>query len=456
MVWDFAEANPLSSSTGNFMGAIDWIVEVGEAAAPAADGIVHQQNATVSINGVSSPLISTDPPYYDNIGYADLADFFYVWLRRSLGGIYPDILGTLLAPKSKELVATPYRFGGDKRRAQEFFEEGLGEAFARMREAASPDHPLTIYYAFKQAEANAEGDGTMVVASTGWESMLEGLISTGFQITGTWPMRTERSARSVGIGTNALASSIVLVCRPRPEDAPPATRREFQNALRRELPGDLRVMMGENIAPVDLAQATIGPGMAIYSRYSEVLEADGSPLPVRAALQMINGVLDEILAEQEGELDDDSRFCLAWFTQRAHDTGPFGEADVLARARNTSVAGLERAGVVSSRGGDVRLLRRDELPEGWDPSADERLPAWESTQHLVRAVMRSEREAAALVKALGPERAESSRALSYRLYQLCERKSRAEDALAYNTLVQSWPRLQQLAAEQPEISLFEQ
>ena len=294
MTWDFAETNVFSSSTGNFLGAMEWVAEVAEVSSTAADGSAKQVDATVAINGVEYPMISTDPPYYDNIGYADLSDFFYVWLRRSLGKVHPGIFGTLLVPKSAELVATPYRFGGSRQKAQQFFEEGLGNAFARIRERAISDHPITVYYAFKQAESQGNGDGTMAVASTGWETMLEGLLATGFQITGTWPMRTEMSNRSIASGTNALASSIVLVCRPRLAEAPPATRQEFVRALRRELPEALSVMMAENVAPVDLAQATIGPGMAIYSRYSKVVEADGSPMRVRTALQIINQSLERL------------------------------------------------------------------------------------------------------------------------------------------------------------------
>lgn len=454
MTWDFAEANPLSNSSGSWISLWSTTMQAFQGLPSVAVGKAQQMDATVKINGTNSPLISTDPPYYDNIGYADLADFFYVWLRRSLGSLYPDTFGTLLAPKSAELVASPYRFEGSKQRAQEFFEKGLGEAFARMREAATPEHPVTIYYAFKQAEASAEGDGTMVVASTGWETMLEGLLATGFQITATWPMRSEQHHRMVAHSTNALASSIVLACRPRPVDAQPATRREFQNALRRELPDALSVMMAENIAPVDLAQATIGSGMAIYSRYSQVLEADGSTLRVRTALGIINQVLDEVLAQWEGETDSDSRFCVAWFEQYGHKEGDFGEADVLARARNTSVTGLADAGVVHQRGGKVRLLKREELPEDWDPESDARAPTWECTQHLVRALMRGEEHAAEIVRKLGPERAEQARALSYRLFRLCERKGWAEDALAYNSLVQAWPGVQEQAARGEADRLF--
>lgn len=312
MVWDFAEANPFSDSTGNFMGAVEWVVEVVEILPCSSTGSVKQLDATQSVNGVTNPVVSTDPPYYDNIGYADLSDFFYVWLRRSLGGVYPCLFSTLLTPKAQELVATPYRFEGDREKARRFFERGLGEAFARIREAQHPDFPMTLYYAFKQAEIEEEDeeDGVsapVVVASTGWETMLEALIAAGFMITGTWPMRTEMGNRPVASGTNALASSIVLVCRPRPEDAPVTTRRDFVNSLKGELPAAIRKLQEGNIAPVDLAQAAIGPGMALFSRYSKVVEADGSPMRVRTALALINQVLDEYLSEQEGDYDPDTR-----------------------------------------------------------------------------------------------------------------------------------------------------
>src|SRR6266699_3188851 len=373
MVWDFAEANPLSDSTGNFQGAIDWVAEVIASSSCNAAGVVKQLDATTTIEGVTHPLISTDPPYYDNIGYADLADFFYIWLRRSLNTVYPDLFKTMLVPKAQELVATPYRFDGSRRKAQEFFEAGLEKAFERMREVQHPEYPLTVYYAFKQAESEAAGDeesekrgngsNLKVTASTGWETMLEGLIRSGFTITGTWPVRTEMVNRSVGQGTNALASSIVLVCRPRPNDAPIASRRQFLNALRAELPLALKNLQHGSVAPVDLAQASIGPGMSIYSRYSKVVESDGTPLSVRTALQLINRELDAALAEQEGEYDRETRWAIAWFEQYGMQEGQYGVAETLSKAKNMSVAHLEHTGLVVSNAGKVRLKRREELPE---------------------------------------------------------------------------------------------
>jgi putative DNA methylase len=386
------------------------------------------------------------------VGYADLSDFFYVWLRRSLHDILPNLFSTLLVPKAPELVATPYRFGGDKRQAERFFEEGLGQAFARMRAAQHPAFPLTVFYAFKQAERDEDQDqdddepangraASPGEASTGWETMLSGLIGAGFQITATWPMRTEL-VTNLKKNVSALASSIVLACRPRPEDAPVATRAEFQRALRRELPAALRKLQHGNIAPVDLAQAAIGPGMAVFSRYRQVLEADGSPMRVRTALQLINQALDEVLAEQEGEFDADTRWALAWFEQFGMAEGPYGVAETLSKAKNTSVEGMKQAGILAAGAGRVRLLRREELPADWDPAADTRSPVWELTQHLIRALdERGQQGAAALLGKVDAARAEVARDLAYRLYTTCERKGWAQEALAYNSLVVAWPEI---------------
>ena len=357
MTWDYVEANPLSDSTGNFLGALDWVVKVVEQATCNANGVVKQIDATTSDIYRKSIVVSTDPPYYDNIAYADLSDFFYVWLRRSLGSIYPDLFSTLLVPKESELVATAYRFDGNKQKAKDFFENGLNKAFERMRKMASDKYPLTVYYAFKQTETETNGkNGSSTTASTGWETMLEGLIKAGFSITGTLPMRTELSNRMIGNGTNALASSIALVCRPRAEDASSATRRQFLKQLQKEFPADLATLQQGNIAPVDLAQASIGLGMSVFSRYSKVLEADGNPMRVRTALQIINSYIDEFLNEQEGEFDPDTRWALTWFEQYQFEEGQYGDAETLSKAKNTSIKGLEEAGILTAKNGKVRLL----------------------------------------------------------------------------------------------------
>ena len=387
-------------------------------------------------------VISTDPPYYDNIGYADLSDFFYVWLRHSLRSAFPDLFATLAVPKAEELVATPYRHGG-KEPAEAFFLDGMTRAMHRLAEQAHPGFPVTIYYAFKQSETERES-GT---ASTGWETFLDAVIHAGFAISGTWPMRTELSRRILAMDTNALASSIVLACRQRPADAVTATRRDFLAALKVELPAALIHLQRSNIAPVDLAQAAIGPGMGVYTRYAKVLDAEGKALSVREALALINQTLDEALAEQEGDFDADSRWALAWFEQFGFDEGEYGIAEMLSKAKNTSVTGMVEAGILTSRAGKVRLLRPEELSAAWDPTTDPRLTAWEMVHHLVRALVSGGENAAAELAAQLGAKAEAARELCYRLYTLSERKKRAAEALSYNSLVQSWPEITRLARE---------
>ena len=448
MVWDFAEANPFSDSSGNWTLGVEQAASVIENLFPTAiPGSVSQLDATqhpMAFNG--KPLISTDPPYYDNIGYANLSDFFYVWLRRCLAVSYPTLFSTVLTPKDRELIAEPGRFSNDRELAVEHFERGSTDAFARFRAGADPSIPMTVFYAFKQQEntESANGDDRALISS-GWEKMLASLISSGCSIQGTWPIRTEQSGGLREAKRNALASSIVLVCRPRPDDAPLATRKEFITALRRELPDALRNLQRGSIAPVDLAQAAIGPGMAVFTRYAKVMESDGSPMTVRTALGLINQALDEVLAEQEGEFDGDTRWALAWFEQFGMDDGPFGDAETLSKAKNTAVNGLIDAGIVTARGGKVRLVKRAELDAAWDPATDKRLTVWEITQHLIRTLeQEGEPAAAALVHKLGGM-AETARDLAYRLYSLCERKKWADEALAYNGLVIAWPELTKLA-----------
>jgi putative DNA methylase len=442
MSWDFAEVNPLSTQSGSFGNSLDYTTK-GVACAGAMNGCALQSDASTQTTSVDR-VVSTDPPYYDNIGYADLSDFFYVWLRHSLKRVFPDLFATLAVPKAEELVATPYRHGS-KAKAETFFLEGMTQAMHRLAEQAHPAFPVTIYYAFKQAESDG-ADGT---TNTGWDTFLAAVIEAGFAISGTWPMRTELSNRMIGSGTNALASSIVLVCRQRPATAPTATRREFVTALKAELPQALAHLQAGNIAPVDLAQAAIGPGMAVYTRYAKVLDAEGKQLSVRAALALINETLDEALAEQEGDFDADSRWALTWFDQTGFAEGDYGVAEQLSKSKNTSVGGLDEAGILVSRAGKVRLLKPDELPADWDPLTDKRLTHWEIVHHLIRALESGgESAAAGLVAKLG-SKAETARELCYRLYTLCERKKRAVEAMAYNGLVQSWPEITRLAAEKP-------
>ena len=437
MSWDFAEANPLSGIAASADSAVDRIAEVIELATSEGVGFAMQGDAATQAISAGK-VVSTDPPYYDNIGYADLSDFFYVWLRKSLKPVFPDLYATLAVPKAEELVATPYRHGG-KTQAEAFFLDGMTRAMHNLVEQAHPAFPVTIYYAFKQAETKGEA-GTH---STGWETFLEAVLRAGFSLTGTWPMRTELGNRMIGSGTNALASSIILVCRKRAADASTISRREFLRELNATLPDALLDMtrggVNSPVAPVDLSQAIIGPGMAIFSQYAAVLEADGKPMSVRSALQLINRFLSE------DDFDGDTQFCLHWFEGMGWAAGKYGEADVLARAKGTSVGGLTTAGVLESNSGQVRLFKWREYPTDWSPEDDQRKAVWEMLHHLIRALNTEGEAAAGALLTRMMDRAEPIRALAYRLYTLCERKGWAEDARAYNELITSWQSVEAAA-----------
>lgn len=443
MTWDYAEGNPFCSSSGSFENMLKWVYKDIAALPSAASRGEARQFDAQSDNGMRGILVSTDPPYYDNIGYADLSDFFYVWLRQSLRNTYPKLFSTMLVPKHEELVATPYREDRGKDGAREFFEEGMFSTFKQVNKYARKDVPVTIYYAFKQSETETSND-VESTASTGWETMLSAIIRAGFSITGTWPMRTEMANRNIASGKNALASSIVLVCRKRPEGAPMGTRRDFVMALKRELPAALDELRSSNIAPVDLAQSAIGPGMGIYSRFSQVLEADGSPMTVRAALQIINQELDAYFSDQDGELDRESRFCVDLYTQKAFDTISFGEADVLARAKNVSIEGLATKGLLASVKGQVHLLDRSEVSD----RVSFTLPTWLITQQLTHALEDGGVTACAklVAGALGGK-ADGAKALAYRLFTIADKKNWQPEAFAYNSLVTAWPEIQSKAAE---------
>lgn len=439
MTWDFAEGNPFSSSTGCFESMVEWIVKCLQLFPSQPIGKSIQYDAQSNC-GLRQIMVSTDPPYYDNIGYADLSDFFYVWLRESLKGVYPDLFRTLLVPKSEELVATPYRFDGSIQKAKTFFEDGMASTCKQLYQYAREDVPVTIYYAYKQSEI--EDNNT---ASSGWETMLSAIIQAGFAITGTWPMRTEMANRSIASGSNALSTSIVLVCRKRPENAPSTTRRNFIAELKRELRPALQKLQASNIAPVDLAQSAIGPGMGVFSKYKQVLDADGKPMSVRAALQIINQELDVYFNEQDGVLDADSRFCVELYTQFAFNELKYGDADTLARAKNTSVEKIASAGVLSAKKGTVRLLERDELPEDVK-STDSFI--WRLTQQLTHAMETGGIEAVAKLTAEMPGgNAEAAKDLAYRLFTIADRKHWNAEAYAYNNLVSAWPDIQSRAAE---------
>lgn len=439
MIWDFAESNPFSNSSGCIDNCIEWIDKCLLLFPCNICGIAKQIDSQNN-NILKNIVISTDPPYYDNIGYADLSDYFYIWLRQSLKTTYPEIFKTMLVPKAEELVATPYRFEGDTEKAREFFENGMLQAFRQIYASSTDSIPVTIYYAFKQSDSDTDEAGQTQTASTGWETMLTAIIKAGFAITGTWPTRTERSGRTIDIGTNALASSIVLVCRKRPTDAPACTRRDFLAALKRELRPALSDLQRANIAPVDLAQSAIGPGMGVYSRYSKVLEADGTPMSVRSALQLINQEVDIFFTEQEGELDAESRFCIALYSQYAFNDIKFGEADVLARAKNTSVERLELQGILYAQKGIVRLLERDQLP-AIRPDSERIL--WLFTQQLAHAMQKGGVDACAqAIATLYGSAAENAKALAYRLFTLAEQKGWAQEARVYNELVTAWSEIQ--------------
>jgi len=440
MTWDFPEAAILHNTVGGFEPAAAFIADCIKTLPRAAkSGQALQADASTSQLSAGK-VVSTDPPYYDNIGYADLSDFFYLWLRRTLRPIYPELYATLAVPKAEELVATPYRHGS-KEAAEAFFLNGMKRAIHNLAEQAHPALPVTIYYAFKQSETKDDA-GT---SSTGWETFLQAVIDAGLAITGTWPMRSEQSERLVGKNTNALASSIVLVCRKRAPDAATVSRREFMRELNATLPEALADMtrggVNSPVAPVDLSQAIIGPGMAIFSQYAAVLEADGTPMSVRTALQLINRFL------AEDDFDHDTQFCLHWFEQQGWATGKYGEADVLARAKGTAVDALVAAGVVESSKGSVRLLKWPEYPADWSPELDARTPVWEALHQLIRALNQAGESDAGRLLARMPDRAEPIRALAYRLYTLCERKGWAEDARAYNELVTAWSGIEQAANE---------
>jgi putative DNA methylase len=443
MSWDFIEISPLEKMSGNWTGAIEWVSAVLEELVPGIAGHVKQMDAAKVSDRQGNLIISTDPPYYDNIAYADLSDFFYVWLRRSMRTIFPDLFATLAVPKAEELVATPNRHGGTEQ-AEAFFLEGMCRAMHLLADRAHPAFPICIYYAFKQSDTKSDG-----TASTGWETFLDAIFRAGLAVVGTWPLRTERNS-GVKDDTNSLSSSIVLVCRKRPVDATTISRREFLRQLNAVLPEALDEMTKgaggvlSPVAPVDLSQAIIGPGMSVFSKYSAVLEADGSPMSVRTALQLINRFL------AEDDFDADTQFCLHWFEQHGWAEGVFGEADVLARSKSTSVDAIKEAGILQSGSGKVRLLKWVEYPTDWDPRTDTRTPVWEALHQLIRTLKQGgESASGALLAALGGK-AEAARQLAYRLYTLCERLGQAEDARAYNELITSWTGIESAAASAPE------
>ncbi len=441
MVWDYAEANPFSSSSGSFGvclgGTVKGLLSLGLVLGSEAD--VSQRDAQARVQECSGAVVSTDPPYYDNVPYADISDFFYIWMRRNLFDVYPNELSTLATPKADELVANPVR-AGSKERAEKHFESGMGEFMAQVAKYQPDDVPATIYYAYKATETK---DGE--IRTTGWDTFLQAVLDACLQINATWPMRTETAGRLRAHGSNALASSIVIACRPRSVSASLATRGEFIAALRNELPEAVRLLQSGNIAPVDMAQSTIGPGIKVFSRYARVVEADGSSMTVSVALRIINDVLGEILDGEEAELDADTRFALSWFAQHGYNSGPSGDADSVARAKNTSLTGIKQSGIGEAREGEFRLFERGELSPDWSPRDDPRLTVWEVLQYLVAALEKSESEAADLLHTLGGN-GDRARQLAYVLYQKANDKGWTTEAGAYNALITAWPSLHTAAA----------
>ena len=442
MTWDFAEGNPFSNASGNFLSNVEWVAKVVENFVPANIGIERQQDAQTVVypQGV---VISTDPPYYDNIGYADLSDFFFCWMKRSIRNVFPDSFSVMATPKAEELVATQYRHG-TKEAADRFFLDGMRDAISNMTSQSTSEYPATIYYAFKQSEVAQEG-----ISSTGWATFLQAVVEAGYAVVGTWPLRTEMANRMIAAGTNALANSVVLVCRKKQAAAETITRAEFIRTLKRELPAAIRDLQAANIAPADMPQSAIGPGMGVFSRYRAVLESDDSPMTVKGALQLINRELDEYLGGIQGEFDADTRFAITWFEQNGLKAGDYGIANSIATARGISVESVKHAGIVESSAGKVRILKREELDAAWKPESDAHLTIWECCQHLVR--LHEDHgigfETALMLKNFGSDRAEAVKDLAYVLYDICANKRQdAKEATAYNALIADWTELTRVAA----------
>ena len=448
MAWDFVEVSPFARAAGDLSVATETMARALESINFSRPGIATQEDA--ASRDLDQYLVSTDPPYYDNIGYSDLSDFFYVWIRRSLRSVHPRLLSTLLVPKAEELVANPYRHGGAEG-AKGFFEEGFRAVFMRARVGARTDAPMTVWYAFKQSDSDEQGD-----ASSGWETLLDGMVSGGWAITATWPSRSEREGRMISVGTNALASAIVLALRPRPDFAPTTDRRGFIAALERELPDALRKLQQGMIAPVDLPQAAIGPGMAVFSRYASVLEPDGSPMTVRSALARINEILDQVLNDQENDLDSTSRWALAWYRQNGYGLGSFGDADNLARARNTSVEVMDRDDIVTSRAGKVQLHKPADLSWDYDVTKDSHTSNWEALHHLIKVLERDGVARAgdflqsAVSRPDGAVDADLVKELAHLLFRIAEQNNWTKDALSFNTLVTSWPDIIDASRGRPD------
>ncbi len=432
MTWDFAECNPFSNSSGNWMAMINWVWKVIALLPCGGKSFIKNADAQ-TINYKNNTVISTDPPYYDNISYADLSDFFYKWMKPALKLIYPDIFNFIATPKTDELVAEPYRHGGRKE-AEIFFLEGMKKTIRNMAKNTSNKFPSTIYYAFKQTEIEKEG-----ISSTGWATFLEALIQAGYSIVATWPMRTEMASRMRGLSFNALSNSIVLVCRKREDSLGVITRAEFVNQLKSELPKAIFELKQTSITPADLPQSSIGPGIAIFSRYKSILENDDTPMSVKTALQLIN----KELSEDQIDYDAETSFAITWFEQFGFNTNNFGTANNIANAKGISVETLIFAGIAKSSAGKFSLLNRNNLEDDWNPKKDKRLTVWECCQYLIKCLEnKGEFETSKLIKIMGSDKADLAKQLSYSLYDISSNKLKdASEATAYNSLIAVWTDL---------------
>ncbi len=439
MTWDFAEVGPFSGNSGSFDVNFEYLVKpIGQFVNTTIEGAIYNIDAAKNSFPIRPVVISTDPPYYDNIGYADLSDYFYVWLRPSLSNIWPALFRRLTVPKAEELVATPHRHGS-KEAAESFFMEGMGHALTAMRKAATELEPLTIYYAFKQSEAAADG-----VTSAGWASFLQAVCDGGLVVDGTWPIRTEMANRMIGKGANALASSIVLVCRKRGADAETIMRGEFIRLLRRELPDAIEAIRKAGVGPVDMQQSVIGPGMGVFSRYFKVLEDDDSAMTVKTALANINRVWEEIDQELDAAFDAETQVALAWFATYGLDSRSSGELITLANAKNITSNALFDSGVFEDLRGKTALTPREKLSKDWSPAKDRTLTIWECVQHTARVLNAEDggAEAAARLVAQMGAASDQARKLAYRLFEIATQKGWSQEALVYNELAQEWSHLE--------------
>ncbi len=446
MRWNFPEANPFSDARQNWMSQVKLVAKAVENL-PALANIseAYQADATTTRHADDGPVIVTDPPYYDNIGYADLSDFFYVWLRPVLRDTYPALFSGIVTPKDEEMIVNKNRFEDSHTR----FEALMAKALLRIRRNCTDEFPSSIFYAYKQQEEARDGK-----TSTGWETMLTAVVEAGFQIVGTWPMRTEQ-LKALKSRKNALASSIVLVCRPRPEDAPFITLRNFQAELKKAMPPALRrLTRTAKISPVDLAQAAIGPGMEVYSRYSKVMRISGEIVPIREALKYINDEITAYHEEESGTLDKTTQFCLTWFKQHGYQEGDFGTAQLLATATGVDVASLHGK-VLTAERGRVKLFRREDY---YERELSDEVSAWEGCQQMAFhlsdvAVGGGIQACAAVLRAMGAQE-DSAERLARVLYSYYEALDDSASALVYNNLVQQWPVIWDASRSPRQQSVF--